>query len=336
MPRLELAAAKPILGNRLATGEDFVKRRHSKLPPMCSSDQPRFSVVIPAFNEESYLAATLVSLADQDFEGDYEVIVVDNNSTDNTARIAKAHGARVVSEPRPGICQARQTGTENSRGEIVVSTDADTTFPISWLSSIDQAFLARPSCVAVAGPCRFSNAPWWGTIYPRVLFSAVYVFAFLTGWVLYVTATNISFKREAWDGYDTRLTQGGDELDLLRRLRRRGKVVFIRCNSTMTSARRLQRGLAYNLFVTFFYYYAFAYLLNRITGRTLLQTAPAFRSEKSSLRAPLNLRLATFAAGMWGLFLIFAAVSMVLLRGDLVQGAEAVASVLRVPFLVLR
>ncbi len=303
---------------------------------MCSSGQPRFSVVIPAFNEESYLAATLVSLANQDFAGDYEVIVVDNNSTDNTARIAKAHGARVVSEPRPGICQARQTGTENSRGEILVSTDADTTFPKSWLSSIDQTFLSRPSCVAVAGPCKFSDAPWWGIIYPRVLFNVVYFFAFLTGRVLYVTATNISFKREAWDGYDTRLTQGGDELDLLRRLRHRGKVVFLRCNSTMTSARRLQRGLIYNIFVTFFYYYACAYLLNRLTSRTLLRTAPAFRSEKSSQRTPMNIRPATFAAGMRGLFLISAAISLVLLRGTFVEGAEAAASVLKVPLLALR
>lgn len=93
---------------------------------MSLPSQPRFSVVIPALNEESYLAATLVSVARQDFAGDYEVIVVDNNSTDNTTCIAEAHGAQIVSEPHPGICQARQTGTENSRGEIAVSTDADT------------------------------------------------------------------------------------------------------------------------------------------------------------------------------------------------------------------
>ncbi len=293
-------------------------------------------MVIPALNEESYLAATLVSLARQDFAGDYEVIVVDNNSTDNTACIAEAHGARVVSEPHPGICQARQTGTENSRGEIVVSTDADTTFPISWLSTIDQAFLANPSCVAVAGPCRFSNAPWWGIIYPRVLFNAVYLVALVTGRVLYVTATNISFKKAAWDGYDTRLTQGGDELDLLRRLRHRGKVVFLRGNPTMTSARRLQRGLAYNLFVTFFYYYALAYLLNRVSRRTLMHTAPVFRTEKTSLLAHLKIRRGAYGAGLWGLFLILAVFVRPLGR-DLAEGLETAVNVLKgVPFLALR
>lgn len=300
---------------------------------MSLPSQPRFSVVIPALNEESYLAATLASLARQDFAGDYEVIVVDNNSTDNTACIAEAHGARAVSEPQSGICQARQTGTENSRGEIVVSTDADTTFPITWLSTIDKAFLAHPSCVAVAGPCRFSNAPWWGIIYSRVLFDAVYLVALVTGRVFYVTATNIAFKKAAWDGYDTRLTQGGDELDLLRRLRHRGKVVFLRCNPTSTSARRLQRGLVYNLFVTFFYYYALAYLLNRIFRRTLMHTAPVFRTEKAPLRAYLKIRLGAYGAGLWGLFLILA-VFVTPLGRDLVGVLGASVNVLKgLPFL---
>ncbi len=303
---------------------------------MTFSSQPRFSIVIPALNEANYLATTLASLACQDFSGDYEVIVVDNNSTDNTASIAEAHGVRVVSEPRPGICRARQTGTENSRGEIVVSTDADTTFPTSWLSSIDKAFSGDPSCVAVAGPCRFSNAPWWGTIYCSVLFNVVYFIALVTGRVLYVTATNISFKRAVWDGYDTRLTQGGDELDLLRRLRHRGKVIFLRDNPTMTSARRIQRGFVYNLFVTFFYYYALAYLLNRLFRRTLMHTAPVFRTEKKSPRPYLKFWRGAYGAGMWGICILLA-IFVTPLGRDLVEGLEATANVLeRVPFLVVR
>ena len=300
------------------------------------SSQPRFSIVIPALNEASYIATTLESLACQDFSGDYEVIVVDNNSTDNTATIAEAHGARVVSEPRPGICRARQTGTENSRGEIVVSTDADTTFPTSWLSSIDKAFSGDPSCVAVAGPCRFSNAPWWGTIYSSILFNVVYLIARVTGRVLYVTATNIAFKRAAWDGYDTRLTQGGDELDLLRRLRHRGKVTFLRDNPTITSARRIQRGFVYNLFVTFLYYYALAYLLNRLFRRTLMHTAPIFRTEKKSPRPGLKFRRSAYRAGMGGICILLA-IFVTPIGRDLVEGLEATANVLeRVPFLVVR
>src|ERR1700710_761412 len=72
---------------------------------------PRFSVVIPAYNEEANIAACLSSLAEQDYPGELEVIVVDNASTDATARIAREHGARVITEPERGVCQARQSGT---------------------------------------------------------------------------------------------------------------------------------------------------------------------------------------------------------------------------------
>ncbi|MHB8245733.1 MAG: glycosyltransferase family 2 protein [Acidimicrobiales bacterium] len=272
---------------------------------MTTPSRARFSVVIPAFNESGHLAETLSSLDRQDFSGPYEVIVVDNNSTDDTARIAQAYGARVISEPRPGVCFARQAGTEASQGEIVVSTDADTTFPTSWLSTIDNAFSERATCVAVAGPCKFTGAPWWGTIYPIVLFNVISFLALVTGRVFYVTATNIAFKRAVWEGYDTRLTQGGDELDLLRRLRRRGKVTFLRGNATMTSARRLRKGLVYNIFVSFLYYYVLAYVLNRLTHRTLLRTAPAFRSDGTEIRGSLKVRL---GIAMFGLCLLLVAV----------------------------
>lgn len=257
-----------------------IVRYHFRMVP---TKEPRISVVIPAFNEARYLPATLESLSRQDFTGHVEVIVVDNNSTDSTAEIARKYGARVICETRRGVCHARQTGTENCRGEIVVSTDADTTFPTSWLSMIEKTFSECPTCVGVAGPCRFSNAPWWGALYPKFLFSFVNFLALVTGHVFYITATNISFKRSAWSGYDTRLTQGGDELDLLRNLQHQGKVVFLRRNVTITSARRLQRGLFYNIFVTFLYYYAFGYLVNRLFRRTVLQTAPSFRTE---IKAP--------------------------------------------------
>ena len=245
--------------------------------------RPRFSVVIPALDEERYLADCLGSLAGQDFPGDVEVIVVDNNSTDRTAAVARSFGAAVVHEARPGVCWARQRGTGVARGEIVVSTDADTTFDPGWLSRIDRVLAEHPSCVAVGGPCRFTaDSPLWAAVYPRLLFGAVALVRRVTGRVLYVTATNLAFRREAWPGYNTQMTQGGDELDLLRRLQRQGPVAFDRHNPTFTSPRRLHRGLVYNLVVTFLVYYLLAYWLNRITGRPVVGTAPAFRRDTRS------------------------------------------------------
>ena len=101
----------------------------------------------------------------------------------------------------------------------------------------------------------------------------------LTGFVFYVSATNFAIRRTAFPGYDLKLTQGGDELDLLRRLRRRGQVSWERQNVVTTSARRLQRGLLYNFFVSFLVYYVLAYWLNRLSQRQTFGMAPAFRQE---------------------------------------------------------
>jgi glycosyltransferase involved in cell wall biosynthesis len=240
----------------------------------------RFSVVVPCYNEQSYVADAIRSLQRQDFDGEYEIVVVDNNSTDATAEIARGLGVRVVSEPQPGVCNARQTGTAASRGEIVVSTDADTTHAPDWLSRIDRNFRTGEDVVGVVGPCRYVDGPAWGRGFARTLFGAVQLVYRGTGRAYYVSATNIAFRRDRWSGYDTRLTQGGDELDVLRRLRRTGTVVYDHANPTFTSGRRFTRGLVHNLFVSLFLFYLSAYFLNRLFGRRVLGSAPAYRDSR--------------------------------------------------------
>ena len=244
-------------------------------PPMRPS--PRFSIVIPAFNEEFYLGACLASLAEQDFGGLFEIIVVDNNSTDRTATVARAGGAMVIFEPRRGVCQARQSGAEAATGEIIVSADADTMYEPGWLSRIERWFDANPAGVAVGAPCYFRDGPRWGRRLQQMLFGVVALVQRAGGPVIYITATNFAFRKSAFTGYDTRLTQGGDELDLLRKLRRRGKITFDSTNPALTSARRMEEGIVYNFAVSFFYYYILGYALNRIFRRPVLGTAPAFR-----------------------------------------------------------
>jgi glycosyltransferase involved in cell wall biosynthesis len=91
----------------------------------------KISVIIPAWNEEKYIARTLESLqrAAEFYKrargGDTEFIVVDNNSTDRTAEIARQHGANVVFEPVNNIGKARNTGARAARGELLAFCDAD-------------------------------------------------------------------------------------------------------------------------------------------------------------------------------------------------------------------
>ena len=252
----------------------------------------RFSVVVPCYNEESYLPAAIQSLRQQDFDGEYEIVVVDNNSTDATAKVARSLGVRVVSEPAPGVCNARQAGTAASSGEIVVSADADTTYAPDWLSKIDQNFHRGDEVVAVVGPCRYHDGPRWGRWFARALFGTVGLVYRATGRTYYVSATNIAFRRDRWTGYNTEMTQGGDELDLLRRMRRQGTVVYDGTNPTFTSGRRFTRGLAYNLFVSLFVFYLSAYLVNRMFGRRVLGSAPAYRDSRPAPAPARRFRVA--------------------------------------------
>ncbi len=156
---------------------------------------PRFSVVVPAFNEAEWLPATLRSLCAQEGASSFEIVLVDNNSADATAEVARSFGVRVLTEPVRGVCQARQRGLLSARGEIVVSADADTIYPPGWLAQIEAAFDRAVGVVAVAGPCRYGEPPWWMALFSRGLFAAVGAVYRASGWVSYVTATNIAFRR---------------------------------------------------------------------------------------------------------------------------------------------
>ncbi len=285
--------------------------------------EPVFSVVIPCFNEARYLGAALASLRDQSYPGSYEILVVDNNCTDDTAGVAASHGVPVVGEPRPGVCFARQTGTLASHGQIVVSADADTTYSRDWLARIDQRFAQDDRPVAVVGGCRYVDGPLWGRLYARLLFGSVHLVYRLTGRVWYVSATNIAFRRQDWPGYDLHLTQGGDELDLLRKLRRRGKVAFDHANPTYTSGRRFSRGLFYNVFVTLLVHYLLTYWLNRLFRRRVLGSAPAYRD---------NARPVARLAQNLGVFLVVAIVlaspPLSPARGLLMHGSHLMVSYL--------
>lgn len=113
----------------------------------------RFSIVIPAYNEEKVLRPTLLSIKKLGTpRREFEVIVVDNNSKDRTSEVARENGAdKVVFEPEPGTNFAREAGRKAAHGEIIAFLDADTTPSIDWLSKIEED-LSRKGVVAVSGP----------------------------------------------------------------------------------------------------------------------------------------------------------------------------------------
>jgi len=139
-------------------------------------DQVLVSIVIPAFNEAKYLPKTLVAahkaravLGQAGWAS--EVVVCDNNSTDGTASVARANGARVVFEPFNQIAASRNAAGREARGDWLVFVDADTEVSPMLFREMMRA-MARDDCLGGGCPVRFDSGPWlfrqtvvtWNTI----------------------------------------------------------------------------------------------------------------------------------------------------------------------------
>jgi len=92
---------------------------------------PEVSFIIPAFNEEQFLSTSLPSVRAQ--KGNFEIIVVDNNSRDGTAEFARRHADLVVPCTAQGIGAARNCGADRASGEILAFVDADAALAPEWL-----------------------------------------------------------------------------------------------------------------------------------------------------------------------------------------------------------
>ena len=116
----------------------------------------KVSVVIPVFNEEKLIARCLTALQNQT-KKPFEIIVVDNNSSDKTAEIAKTFPVRIVTEKKQGIISARNTGFNAAKGDIVGRIDADTLVPPNWIEEIQKHFKQDSNLIALSGPTSFDD-----------------------------------------------------------------------------------------------------------------------------------------------------------------------------------
>jgi len=121
---------------------------------------PSLCVVIPVKDDAEALGRCLAGIARQR-RAPCDVVVVDNGSSDTSAQVALAHGARVVREPRPGIPAAAATGYDHATGDVIVRCDADSVPADDWLDRIAAAFAADPDLDGLTGTGRFYGVPPW-------------------------------------------------------------------------------------------------------------------------------------------------------------------------------
>lgn len=199
------------------------------------------SIVIPAFNEEAYIENCLDALKKQNYKGEYEIILVDNNSGDKTSQIAKKFGIKVIFEKKQGYVFALKKGMNEAKGDIIAVTDADTQVPADWLSLILDAFEEK-SVVAITGLAKVQVGLRIMDVLMNLSFALFSMSTLMIG-KPNLNGFNFAVRKSAFmkaGGLDTDFLMSPD-VDLGIRLTKMGKVRVSKHLLVHTSARRWQK-----------------------------------------------------------------------------------------------
>jgi len=150
------------------------------------------SVVVPALNEEEWIASCIESLTSQSYD-DYELIVVDGGSSDRTVELAEQYADRVIVYKGP-VGAARNLGARSSRGEILAFMDADTIACTSWMELISKSFKER-GVVGATGPTLPTN----GSTMDSMLYQGATVYLqriLLQFGIPHVAGFNCAYRKE--------------------------------------------------------------------------------------------------------------------------------------------
>lgn len=203
------------------------------------------SVVVPVYNEEKHLGRCLAALKKQTFpKSDYEIIVVNNRSTDKTGLIAKKAGVKVVFEKKRAYVFALRAGCSQAKGEIIAITDADALVPVGWLKKLFQAYKKHPQAVGVGGRAIFRPRNWLSVINEPV-------WNFMGRFFKQAPGFNLSIKRKIYEriGGFRKEVNFDTDFDLCFRAKKEGPFIFLWDNPVISSSRHFQglEGIVYCL-----------------------------------------------------------------------------------------
>jgi glycosyltransferase involved in cell wall biosynthesis len=193
------------------------------------------SFIVPAYNEETLIGRTLEALtrAARSIEEPYEIVVADDASTDRTAVVAEAHGARVVRVDRRQIAATRNAGALEAKGDRLIFVDADTVVN----EAVVRAAIEAMNQGAVGG----GSAVTFDGLLPRYaeLIHPTMVRIFRSAGLAcgcFLFCTRRAF--DAAGGFDEKLF-ASEEIWMSRALKRHGRFVVLR-EGVMTSGRKLR------------------------------------------------------------------------------------------------
>lgn len=186
------------------------------------------SIVVPAFNEGEALRECLEAIQKQAVRP-FEVIVVDNNSKDDTVAIAQSFPfVRVIRETRQGVVFAREAGFDAARGAIIGRIDADTIIPPNWVQTVREIF-AESEVAAVSGKMLYDDVALKDTVNTIELFFRRWLArSFTRTNTVFLQGASMAVRRDAWRAVRPNLCQRTDiheDYDIALHLQQHGYTV---------------------------------------------------------------------------------------------------------------
>jgi cellulose synthase/poly-beta-1,6-N-acetylglucosamine synthase-like glycosyltransferase len=193
--------------------------------------KPFVSIVIPVYNSENTLKSCLNALVDRDYPKDkYEIILVNDNSTDKSAEIMRFFAARhpsikIIAQEtgKKGPASARNLGIKHAKGEIIASTDSDCIVPKYWLCKIVEYFESYPDVSAIGGSLIACSSN-------RFITNCEGMISDCTGHKAKIATPNAAFRKNCIEkvGLFNESMVSGEDPDLVWNIEKAGlKVVFL-------------------------------------------------------------------------------------------------------------
>jgi glycosyltransferase involved in cell wall biosynthesis len=202
----------------------------------------KISLVIPAYNEEKYIGACLEHALKNGGKNLFEIIVIDNASTDQTKLVAEKYpGVKVIRENTKGLTYARQRGLLEARGDILAYIDADTRMPEGWAKIVLEEFGKNLDLACLSGPYKYYDLPLWEQFLVKIYwYILAYPLYLIFGYM--AIGGNFAIRKtvlEKMNGFDTSIQFYGEDTNIARRAHKFGKVKFKTSFFMNTSGRRL-------------------------------------------------------------------------------------------------
>jgi glycosyltransferase involved in cell wall biosynthesis len=200
------------------------------------------SFIIPAYNEEAYIEATIKAIHEtgKKLPDEYEIVVANDASTDQTQAIAEKHGARVVTVSNRQIAATRNAGARAAEGDVFIFVDADTF--VNEKVVLAALIAIKNGAVGGGATVGFDQAPFYARVMAGTLNLLFRITKHAAGCFMFCTRQAF----EATKGFNEEYF-GAEEIVFSRALKKQGKFIFLR-ETVTTSGRKLKSYSGWQIF----------------------------------------------------------------------------------------